>query len=721
VARLNWEARYNNIIKRTAPDAQQAAAFSAAEMVKSEAQQAADLLKAMREYYLETANQYNRAQLGEELAKMLNDWTKTNLLPAYDDARTAAAMHGNWLMNAALLNYDRRWNIDNAIALYTPFSFWRLHYGLETLRRVMDRPALLSFYLHLNQALNSTQNDPRYPKRFNGKTQIALPFLPDWMGGGLFTDPLEALTSVKSVFGVNNTQENQVQDADVATAIRALATKGEISTSEAANAIANKSGALWTAMKEQMTSASQDSGGLTDVFKPHLPFDIAYKLLTGHPQDIGVLFPVTRLIRGVTSPFVAGGVNIEEPLKQGLRNLTGNNQIPLYDAYEQYRVDRMLANMVGDGTISARDALIALIERKGPAYDQAMQRVGQEGLMSSFASLAGGGGIFPEGERNYYIAKIQRDLLWNQEVAALGQDPNHLSQDQKYQLLKDNGRFGKGTPLSKFYDQHPELGFRSEIFAEPEKRLKDFLQQELSDKYYSLGSLDRRLVSDKLGQDFQTFFRNKDTRDLSKVSLEQLATWLQALKGYVPQSPDVKLQVGDTPTIQYATPEQNARYQAFLDAKDKLFGEITPSNKDAYLNWYKSWMRANPDIAQLIKPQTQAALRNQYNVNRSYLFAMSQAASQIKKLTGKYGALGGAKQHLTPRDNNYAPRDISVLHSLPPELLTLLEKKWLYGAYLDKNTIAKLMAYWRRNPMGTKTIWQWLDLLKRLRYGTMVQ
>ena len=111
-----------------------------------------------------------------------------------------------------MLNYDAKLPyVDTFLNMLMPFSFWHTRYAMETIRRFVDHPAMLAWYLHLRQALDSVQNDPRYPRRFVGKTQIPMDgLLPDWMGGGVFYKPLESLMPLEQVFLANAGQATRV-------------------------------------------------------------------------------------------------------------------------------------------------------------------------------------------------------------------------------------------------------------------------------------------------------------------------------------------------------------------------------------------------------------------------------------------------------------------------------------------------------------------------------
>ncbi len=621
-------------------DEASARALGADAQQQGEAQLMGHVLELAREMWQRQAP----ALQGTERRNAVMRYLEEQVIPLANDARTAAMKMGDWWENATVLNYNGRNFVDNASSLYMPFGFFRFHYGQETLRRMVDRPALVSLYSHLADSLDSVQDDPAFPQRLKGKTFVSLPFLPAWMGGGAFFDPLEQLVPVKQVFGLNQFQTGgQVEDADIAQSVRALAVRGEVSQSEAANAIAKKEQSeLWRqtrARLEQMTQESQGLNSFSDLFQAHAPVDIAWKVLTGRPQDVGVLFPATRLVKGASSPFVPGGINIEQPLKQGLRRMTGEPSIPDYDAFEQYRVDRAIADMVGEGKLDARAALIALMEHSGKDYETAKQRAGETSGVSALSAVAAQ--VFPEGERAYYKARLGRDQLLSQEIQRSGADPARMTTDQKWEFVTAHKLFAQGSALSRYYEQHPELGVKSAVFNENEGRLKNFIVSDLWDAYNKLGKLDKSVLGKQMPPEFKANFLDKEGRgvtskagsDYANVTLEDLVTWAKALKLYVPKAAGVNVQARTAPDLRFAPAEQSRKYEQFrtyvasvfnmnrlqpqldgyyalpaaakgLSAERRQYRANHPE-VERYLQMYSQFLNANPDVAFVLNPEGQ--------------------------------------------------------------------------------------------------------------------
>ncbi len=697
------------------PDA--ARILSRDEMVKVKAQQQANLMEALRNLW--SREDVKRIRLGTDAEARLFGYLRRDAFPAMNDARQAAHVAADWMDNAVMISRDGETTFDTALSTLAPFQFWRSRFAIQSLRRVADKPARLAWYLKLRDAQDQVQNDPRYPKRLQGKMFIPFWGIPKWAGGGMWFDPEEVATSIESVFGLNQFDDS-LSDSDVASAIRALASRGAISMDEAANAIANSNGALWEQTKlrlQQLSAGSEGANSFADMFRPHMPLDITWKLLTGDAKDIGVLFPLSRLIRGAT------GVNVEQPIKAGLRQLTGVKEIPDWDAWEQYRIDRALADLVGTGEVNERDALIALIERKGPAYDLATQRSAQQSQFQTFSVF--GGNVFPEGEKEYYKAKGLQAQYLDQAVASLGGNPAEYSNSEKWEIVKANGLTKKGTPLGDFYNDNPVYGVRQDVYAEPEKRLKGFLIDEIWNSYNSKGKLDRRLMADDLGDTFRTTFLNPETKDVSQITLDQLGEWVRRARAYVPTQDTLK--VGDFPEVRSASLDQNTRYGNITAARDSLFNMDALSPKldayhnmstedkrgykavnadlNAYLSWYAKTMDANPDIARLISPagQQKAFAVDTRNTTN---FATAQVLANVNRMVNTIG--DGRARRFNPGRSAGSVNTGAGTKPLSNKAKGAIRARKTNPRYqISRDVFEELLAYFRAHVTGM-SFQQWL-------------
>ncbi len=701
-------------------DPQAASILSRDEMVKSKARTQADLFEAL--YNLWNRDDVRRIRVGSDAKNRVMAYMRRDVLGAADEARMAATVAADHMDNAVMISRDGETTFDAMLGVLSPFQFWHSRFALQSLRRVADKPARLSWYLKLRDLQDQIHDDPRFPKRLKGKMFIPIPFVPQWAGGGMWFDPLEQATSLKQVFNQNQIP-NDVTDQDVAASIRALAQRGAINQTEAANAIANGRGVLWDQTKQRLLELASSTAGADstfDMFRPHLPLDILWKLQTGNADQIGVLFPLTRIVRAAT------GVNIEQPLKAGLRALTGNQSIPDWDMWEQYRTDRALGDMVGDGLLSGRDALLALIERKGAFYEQAKARAQQQMSTQTFSVF--GGNLFPKGEQEYYKSVVLRNQLIDQAVAQLGGNPSTMSYGEKTDLIKANGLNKKGTPLGDFYDQNPAWTARQDVFAEPEQRLKGFLTDEMWTRYNSLSLLDKRRARNDF-PDLARFIVNPQ-RDYDAITIDRMAQWVKTLRGYLPES-QLTPTVGNLPQVQVSAQNQSARYQKIQDEQARLFNldamqpkldtynRLSTNDKrsyravnpevDAYLRWYGQQMQANPDLDKLIHPNrapfNSTAGSNEYAMQS----AMRELNANLSKMAFKIGD-GSARRYHAP--NGAVGKATGALPQLSPKVKQALSAKKRNPQYfLPRDVYTELLSLFRQDNNGIPHFATWLNWL----------
>jgi hypothetical protein len=749
--RMNAAEAIENLRSTSVEDEAATAILSRDEMVKSKARTQADVYEALLNLW--NREDVRRVRVGTDAENRVFGYLRRDVLPSANDTRQAATVAADWMDNAVMISRDGETHFDAALGVLSPFQFWRSRFALQSLRRVADKPARLAWYLKLREGQDQIEDDPRFPKRLRGMLQLGHPLAPAW-AGPMFADLLEYGTSVEQTFGYNQF-EDEVTDADIARTIRGLAAAGTISMTEAANVIANQSGALWDQTKLQMEELGKSREGadsFASMFRPHLPFDIGWKVLTGSPEEIGVLFPMTRLIRGASalapkgSPFnpTGAGLNIEQPLKAGLRALTGAENIPDWDMWEEQRTDKALADMVGDGMLNPRDALIAMIERRGSFFDEARSRATQKASLQNYSVV--GGQFFPTGEQEYYKAMVLRNRMIDEAVASLGGNPTDYSYGEKWDLIKANGLNKRGTPLGDFYSKNPAYDIRGSVYDEPEYRLKNMLSDEIWKVYNAKGKLDRRLMNDDLGDEFKEKFLDKDTRDVANVTLDQLGEWVVKVRGYVPQQEMLK--PGEFPEVRYGTPDQSARYENIQTTKDQLFDmdalgpkldaysqldqdakrayRDTFKDVDAYLDWYGAQMRANPDLSQLINPDFQAFTGSYVNTrdgaNDVTRYAVSNLENMIRRIGGR-NARGGASRGTTSPFVPNAPAGQTPDAPLSIKLLTSraqgeLKQKWANPRFfLSKDVYGELFALYRKYRMGAQSFEQWLTLFQQMAGG----
>ena len=536
--------------------------------------------------------------------QVLETWAHGDLTAAMTDARTAAARIGDWYVQRNILNYSARTNFDEWLSWVYPFAYWPRATATNYLMEALNRPALITAYVRAKERLDQIQEDEGFPKRFKGAIPVPMPFvgLAPWLTGKLFFDPLKDWLPIDrfTTEPLKTLGYLQPNTTDIADEIRRRMASGEIATPEGEAALKQMTGnPIWdnvaAKLREQQAPDALDVGSM--LFSAHFPLDWAHKIMQGRPQDISYLLPISRQIKGGTAILQAafpqfkvpgalagpegpqGGLDIEG----ALRTKFG---LPSGDATLNYRVDRMIASMSLDGSVSPNQARLALIERKGKVYEEAVRRAAIEtgiGSLSGFAFL--NSRVMAKGEQQALDAQQSLSDLQAQLARQAGLDPEKATYDEiKVALQKTKGADGQPlwAQVSRWYQDHPEYKPRLALFDTVEARVSNWLSDSIWERYLKLSALDRRMFSDQ-NPDFKAAFANKQTRQKpANIPTATLEKWNALLGGYNPQiqstaAPSVADQVallvtkGQT-SKEYLPqdPKLAAQYQVYLSELTKV-------------------------------------------------------------------------------------------------------------------------------------------------------
>jgi GGDEF domain-containing protein len=540
------------------------------------------------------------------------------------DTKLQSVKYGEMKRDRSLLNYSRRYGFDNVLQMAMPYQFWYTRSALNWAMRAIDNPGYLAAWAKIRQAQERAVNSPGFPKRLQNKMRIPIPFLPEWMGGGLYVDPLRQLFPFENFlrpFEQMERDQNLI-DRRAQFILLGWAEDGTEEEAEVQQALAAMSGPTWErayaqAQMEVETDTSNPWDFASLMMGYSLPIEWMRRYATGKQDQIGQL-PITRLVQAATGGVLqlnkGRGLNLEGPLRRALG-------LPEYGAYTDYYLDRMLASMAADGTITTDEALRAMVDRSGPAFEEAQARVSDTNSLK----LAAGGfapDIFPEGEQ---IGRAEYT---------------------EYQKAIEAWQAGDETAMTTFYDKFPEYEARKAINQEPDVRLHKYLIGAVWDAYRALPELHQQQAAEALGEQFEQQFLNKETRSYDGITSETLAYWAQALGGHAPDS------MGEQPAADLGLADEatTAAYQGYLDAKKQMFPNLSAVQnvyfkipegpaRDAYaakhpeLDEYNVWRNAyladNPEIIQYVigeenkvygaSPEEQA-LYYQFNATRDYRY-----------------------------------------------------------------------------------------------------
>lgn len=509
-------------------------------------------------------------------------------------AKYGAMRYGEMMRDQSMLNYRKQTGADNILNLVYPYQFWYTRTMLNWGQRMIDKPTWFSFYARLKQAQEKNEQKGM-PSRLSGKMRLPAPYLPSWMGGGYWFDPLSQLFPFDAFGQPLDTmrQDKARQAQQTITMLREWEGAGKITTEEMNDAITKRTGATWELAWTQ-AQADSDTGNPFNmvgmmmgpalyVSIPLNALGIAAPGVKGKPEAISptpgaqTAAGFQAITKGTPLEMLGSLVGMTARPEQWVRQKLG---LPEFGEFTDFYIDRQLANLVAEGLATPREAEIAMIDRSGRVYEQALDRVRQEqglrqaGMLPIKAALSGGsvsdvatatlatpfsGSILPEGE-----VKL-RELRGQASAAYAAKEA------------------GDTEAVGKFYDENPEYSIRSYQYDTPDERLRRFLQSEVWTRWQALPDLYKTEASKGLGQEFQTLFLNKDTRDYERIPTETYAAWAKALAapgtkpGELPQS--VKTNAA---YVQYSPLDDANLAQQYKTARDKLF----PGMMDALNAYY---------------------------------------------------------------------------------------------------------------------------------------
>jgi len=131
------------------------------------------------------------------------------------------------------------------------------------------------------------------------------------------------------------------------------------------------------------------------------------------------------------------------------------------------------------GEIGVQEALRAMIDREGPAYDLAVKRANKEFGVGAIGSMLGiPTKAYPTGE---FLQRSLKDDF-----------------DRAYELYEQ----GNVEILRGFFDKHPEYETRLALFKTPEERLRNFIIDELWNTYNNFSDLNKREMREQIVKKF---------------------------------------------------------------------------------------------------------------------------------------------------------------------------------------------------------------------------
>jgi hypothetical protein len=476
----------------------------------------------------------------------LNQW-RTKLLQDYSQTKLLSMRAGMSQADMALLNYNMRTNFNSFIAIGFPFIFWTMRSSRNWAQTVIERPALMSTYIRLLNLMSSySEEDTQFPSRHRGKLRIPMYGLPDWTDNAVYYDPFGDLIPLNQfirpferVGAISSRLAN-----DAFGSLREDFKSGKITSKQFLDAVGEdpeKRGVpgnpLWEAA---LAKASTDNSGEWQDFmelfaSPNIFFSAAYNkyqnMKNGTTNPVLDQLPVSRTWQGLWGMW---GMDPSE-----LGGWLGKQQKSISEVTEWglYYVKRALSNMAAQDPSITQAAITAMIEQRGPLWEQAEAQVRfEQGLQGGYAPV--------------YALKNIGETGWRGLAGSmlLGLFPGGLvpagELRQRYLSDKYNAawqRYNDGTDpaaLDKFFDAYPEYDARRLLFEEdPNALLNRFLAMGQQEIYWNATDLERRIMREQMGEEWYIGVINSSTRDPTAFAPEKMAEFSNKLGQYVPQPP----------------------------------------------------------------------------------------------------------------------------------------------------------------------------------------
>lgn len=628
----------------------------------------------------------HKAQENGSLFGKLNDaqrqavfeYMDGDLRQAYNAQRYMAQRYGETMVDAALLNYNRRYGFDNTLTMFSPYQFWMTRSIANWGRRMISQPAWFSMYARLQKLIEKNKKD-FLPTRLEGLVGIPMPNMGDGMGSAWFFDimntvlPFQQFYNVADYFvkNINTIHQNtmtridEMEEGDIV--------NGMVITEEMLEEAKLGKGDLYKMIFEeerQNDESDTTAGGLMGTFfGPPVWFDMARKHLAGKDKDISYspMFRTGGMIKAIgddtwfedITNVIGSGMQAPENLIRKTFNIESNPD----GNYADYGIISNIARMRTENEISDNDALNAIAEGPGnKIYDEAVYRYRQaQAQRMQGGALATELGQWIGGNKDTSLGQIAGTALASVFGAKTFSDGErqHREDQQLYrEMIKELPHDSEA--YKKFWNDHPDYSIYSYAYEDdPEKRYHKVLVDNLENAYYSLPYAQQIAAQRAFGDRFISMFVNKETKATDWLTDEEMVQWTAAMQGNVPDldSKSIERAKAQAQQIRWYADSIQGDWDRYVRDRDKKFPGITevqngyydcdPKLQKQYLidnpmlqeywDWNEKVIAANPKLSVFINDRSA-----QYSVGYGNYDSITKA------LMGKLNSwtLGQLKNHM---------------------------------------------------------------------------
>lgn len=625
------------------------------ELANSHLKPLLDLMEQGAKDEITNGRQFKMSELDPQAQAAMQNWLKRGVENNMSGTKLATMRYGEQQRDMALLDYGRRYNIDNYLNVAFPYQLWYTRSMMNWAKRMIDKPAWFSMYARVRE-MQRKQEQKGIPSRLRGKIRVAAPYLPDWAGGVSYYDPFKQLFPFEQFLNTPLQEMQMDKSRQSQTAIeimRSQMQRGEITQQEYDQAMKSKDGYVWNRAWTQAGADSENNGAgnpfnmVNMMMGPAMYITTPLHLMRGEPEKISQT-PITRTASALQTvlkdtPLSAVGDLIGMVGAGPERALRKAANISEFGEWGDYYVERQLSNMAAEG-IPVEQVMQAMMERQGPLWDQAYQRVQQE------MALRVPGALQIEAMKG--AARGQADVMNVMGAAMAGLHPQtvlpegELAQrgiSEEYSKAWNEYKAGNKQAIDQFFEVYPEYEARLALYKEPEERLRNHLVSEIWEKYGQLTGPNKGIAREQMGDAWETAFYNPETRDYTAIDIPTLAYWAKRLNGMVPRTPETQ-QIMDVPMYQqeppmtgFYNPEAADDVQTYWSEKARLFPNIDQIQSGYYDNgrdrkylktypilldywdWKTRYKESHPNVAAYMDDQAEKYSETSYGGSRSSL------------------------------------------------------------------------------------------------------
>lgn len=520
--------------------------------------------KDTRSYRIDAIN-----NLDADTRQAFQDWLNTTRINLAE-TRRGAVDWGIMQRDNALLNYSNRTNLDPYMELVFPYQFWFTRNLGNWAKRMVSKPAMVGRMVRRQEMMKKNGAFwGNVPKRLQGKMVVPFAFSESWMGNFAFINPWQNLYPPFNLLSSINTFNMQAANVNPLYTLQDMVNEGSITQEEMDEAIETQSGANWDKayaraieennadMKNPVTLASMmmsPSLWITELFgdKPaeNLPSTKLGTAMRSFGQRVpGILGPVADML----------GRALEAPEK-----FIRRNNFAYYGKWGEYKINRMIANMVADGTLDYDRGMLAMINKSGPDYELAQQRLESE-LSMKVAGSALADTIIAKEWTQIPLASLV--TLFPAGLYPIGEEEGVQLKEEMTAAWDELGK-GNPYPINNFFNENEGHLVRTGINDGPELQMKKFLAHNIREKYDALDPVNKGIIKVQLGDGFVNSILS-GTIDYGRLTKQDLTIWLDALNGNVPETELIPQSQRISPEI--FTDEEVKQITTYMNLREELY------------------------------------------------------------------------------------------------------------------------------------------------------